>query len=82
MRISKGIVWNLLPLALLVTVLSVGCKDHQIYHDPYYEDDHPVATEQRYYNQWEQETHREHQDLSKRTQDEQKQYWDWRHRRH
>ena len=30
------------------------------------------------YNQWEKETNRPHQDLNKRSPDEQKQYSDWR----
>ena len=34
------------------------------------------------YTQWEHETHRNHQDLNKRSPDEQKQYSDWRSNHH
>lgn len=67
---------------LAVVMLSAGCRDRGVYHDPYYHDDHPASTEEPYYNRWEKETQRSHQDLNKRSQDEQKQYWDWRHRPH
>lgn len=73
---------SLVLVALIVTILSAGCRDRGAYHDPYYHDDHPVASEQPIYNRWEQETHRTHLDLNKRSQDEQKQYWDWRHNQH
>jgi hypothetical protein len=33
-----------------------------------------------YYNRWEQETHREHVELARRTADEQREYQDWRRR--
>jgi hypothetical protein len=33
-----------------------------------------------YYSQWETETHREHKDFKGRNKDEQKEYWNWRHR--
>lgn len=32
------------------------------------------------YNRWEQQTHRQHVDLDKRSADEQKEYRDWRQR--
>ena len=63
-------------------VLLTGCRDRGSYHDPYYHDDHPRASEQPYYDRWEQETHREHKELNQRDHEEQKQYWDWRHRQH
>jgi hypothetical protein len=34
-----------------------------------------------YYNQWEHDTHREHSDLNKRSEAEQKEYSDWRRSR-
>lgn len=82
MLISKNVVCHMLPFVLLLVVLNTGCRDHRAYHDPYYQDDHPISTEQPYYDRWEKETQRAHQDLTKRSQDEQKQYWDWRHRQH
>lgn len=70
----------LFAIVLACGVFS-GCRDRD-YHDPYYHDNHPRASEQPYYNHWEQETHREHKELNQRSQAEQKQYWDWRHRQH
>lgn len=67
-------------MGLAVILSSAGCRDRGDYHDPYYNDDHPRAAEQPYYNRWEQETHRQHEDLDRRSQDEQKQYYQWRHR--
>ena len=33
-----------------------------------------------YYQNWEGETHREHRDFRRRNSEEQKEYWDWRHK--
>jgi hypothetical protein len=67
--------------AVLAAALSVpaltGCA-HRVY-DPYYHDYHAWAGEESYYSQWEHDTHRDHVDFNKRSADEQKQYWDWRH---
>jgi len=32
-----------------------------------------------FYAQWERDTHRDHRDFRKRNDDEQKEYWKWRH---
>jgi hypothetical protein len=54
------------PLLLAVVITSpaliTGCR----------------SQETVYYNQWEHDTHREHRDLNKRTDSEQKEYSDWR----
>ena len=54
------------PLLLAVAITSpaviTGCR----------------SQETVYYNQWEHDTHREHRDLNKRTDSEQKEYSDWR----
>lgn len=82
MRFSK-ISGPFLCAAVLASTLLVGaCRDRGVYHDPYYHDDHPAATEEPNYQRWEQDTHRTHVDLEKRNQEEQKQYWDWRHQQH
>jgi hypothetical protein len=70
----------LLVAAMAAVVPTVGCTVHAGYYDPYYHDYHPVNGEVVYYNQWETETHREHRDLKQRNKDEQKEYWDWRHK--
>ena len=52
-----------LAAAMASTVVMVGCR--------------PQETVQ--YTQWEHDTHRDHQDLNKRSPDERKQYSDWQH---
>jgi hypothetical protein len=68
-----------LTAAMATAVLTTGCAVHA-YYDPYYHDSHPVAGEVTFYSQWETETHREHKDFNKRSKEEQKEYWDWRHK--
>ena len=57
---------KLTPLLFAVVIASplflAGCQDR----------------EAAYYNRWEQETHREHVDLNRRTAEEQKAYQEWR----
>jgi hypothetical protein len=39
----------------------------------------PRYNEVVYYQQWETDTHRDHRDFRRRKDDEQKEYWTWRH---
>jgi hypothetical protein len=58
-----------------------GCAVHARVYDPYYHDYHPWNHDEIvYYQNWERETHREHRDFRRRNSDEQKEYWDWRHK--
>jgi hypothetical protein len=52
----------LLAVAITSPVVTTGCR----------------SQETVYYNQWEHDTHREHNDLSKRSEAEKKEYSDWR----
>jgi hypothetical protein len=70
----------LFAAAIAITTITTGCREHATYYDPYYRDYHPINGEVVYYSQWEHETHRDHVDLKKRNKDEQKEYWDWRHK--
>ncbi len=70
----------LLAATFAVAAFATGCTVHAGYYDPYYHDYHPVNGEVVYYQQWENETHRQHVDLNKRNKSEQKEYWDWRHK--
>jgi hypothetical protein len=70
----------LLVAATAAVLWTSGCTVHAGYYDPYYHDYHPVQGEVVYYGQWETETHREHKELKQRNKDEQKEYWDWRHK--
>lgn len=70
--------------ALAAPVVTAGCAarvetGYGVY-DPYYNGyrdwDHDDVV---YYQQWETDTHRHHEDFRKRDQKDQKEYWDWRH---
>lgn len=84
----RSIFLRYLPSLLLTTsftipILCGGCAVHaRVYDDPYYHDRHDWGAEQPYYSRWEAETHREHRDFDKRSDDEKKEYWDWRHNQH
>jgi hypothetical protein len=72
----------LLAAVLASPVLISGCAAHAGYrvYDPYYSDYHVWNHDEIvYYQQWEVETHRRHRDFDKRSADEQKEYWTWRH---
>jgi hypothetical protein len=60
-------------------LFTTGCAVHARVYDPYHRDYHGWAGETVYYNQWEHDTHRQHEDFNKRNRDDQKAYWDWRH---
>jgi len=80
MRLSIG---NFAPLllaaALISPALTTGCAVHARVYDPDHGDYHVWAGETVYYNQWEHDTHRDHRDFNKRSKEEQKEYWNWRH---
>jgi hypothetical protein len=54
---------------LAISALTTGCQSQ------------PQTDETVIYKQWEGETHRDHKDLEQRTQDERKEYQDWRQKR-
>jgi len=83
MSLKNHLTSGLLALALLSPVIISGCAARGSYtvYDPYYRDNHVWDNnEVVYYQRWETETHRDHRDFKKRNADEQKQYWDWRHK--
>ncbi len=65
----------LLAVAIASPVAITGCQQ-QPQQTPQQTDETVI------YTQWEHETHRDHQDLNKRSPDEQKQYADWRSTHH
>ncbi len=71
-----------LALLTFAAGLAVGCTVHAGYYDPYYHDRHPWGGETVYYQHWENDTHRHHEDFKKRSREEQREYWDWRHHQH
>jgi hypothetical protein len=78
-RLFRKLTPLVLAVALTSPIAMTGCADHTRVYDPYYNDYHVWTGETVYYNQWEHDTHRDHRDFNKRSKDEQKQYWDWRH---
>lgn len=75
----KSFATILLAAAIASPVLLAGCSAHVRVYDPYYHDYHPWGGEVVYYNQWEHDTHRDHEDFNHRNAGDQKAYWDWRH---
>jgi len=80
----RSLLRKIAPLVLAAVFVSplavTGCAAHVRVYDPYYHDYHNWDHETVYYNQWEVQTHRTHEDFNKRTPAEQKEYWDWRHK--
>ncbi len=69
-----------LAMALAGPVLISGCAEHPRYYDAYYTDYHTWNHgEVVYYNRWEHDSHRDHEDFAKRSEDEKKEYYTWRH---
>lgn len=70
---------------LLGTMMfATGCTVHAhagYYYDPYDQRYYAPADEDTFVVQWENETHRRHQDFRDRKKAEQKEYWDWRHKK-
>jgi len=66
--------------ALTTPALVTGCMHHHDYDRDEYAQRQYVWTEAEvpYYNQWENDTRREHRDWNQRSAEEQRQYWDWR----
>jgi len=75
----KSFATLLLAAAIGAPALVTGCAVHARVYDPYYHDYHGWNGEVVYYNQWEHDTHRDHRDFDKRSDEEKKDYWDWRH---
>ena len=82
---------NFSPALLALTVASplilAGCgarvETGYRVHDGYYNDDHVWDNnEVVFYSRWEGDTHRDHKDFRKRSADEQKEYYTWRHNQH
>lgn len=72
---------TLLAAVLASPVIISGCGGHPYrVYDPYYNGYRDWNhNENVYYKQWENETHRQHQEFRKRSDADQKEYWDWRH---
>lgn len=61
-------------------VVFSGCAAHARYYDDEYHDYHPWNHDEVvYYQRWEVDTHREHRDFDRRSDEEKREYWKWRH---
>jgi hypothetical protein len=81
-RVRSCVISLLLSAAMVVPALTLGCSGN---HDRVYDADHGDYhtwnnSETVYYQQWETENHYDHKDFKVRSKDEQKQYFDWRHK--
>jgi hypothetical protein len=81
-RVHPYFILLLLSAAMVVPALTLGCSGN---HDRVYDADHGDYhtwnnNETVYYQQWETENHYDHEDFKVRSNDEQKQYFDWRHK--
>jgi hypothetical protein len=82
--LSHTFAWLLMATLLAVPAMVGGCAARVSAgyrpYDPYYNDYHTWDNnEVVFYSQWEHDTHRDHRDFRKRSADEQKEYWTWRH---
>jgi len=66
-------------LSLGAAALTSGCTVHARVYDSYDHQYRAWAPETTYYVQWEQETHRSHEDFNKRSNADKDAYWKWRH---
>jgi len=86
MLIRKHFRSLLVATALVLPAITAGCAARVAVgyrtYDPYYTDYHVWDDHERvYYNQWAGETHRDaHRDFRKLKKNDQKEYWNWRHK--
>ena len=82
---SRSLTTFALTTALAAPLLTIGGCSARVSagdrsYDPYYNDYHTWDNhEVGFYTRWETNTHREHRDYRKRSADEQKEYWTYRH---
>jgi hypothetical protein len=83
-RLRPYFIQLLLSAAMVVPALTLGCGGGTHYYRAYDADHGDYHTwnsnETVYYQQWETGNHYDHKDFKARSKDEQKQYFDWRHK--
>lgn len=65
----------LFAAVLLLPILGTACAQRRVVYAW-------GPGEQPYYQRWEVETHRQHEDWDRRSKAEQKEYWNWRKNHH
>jgi hypothetical protein len=69
-----------LAAVMISPVVIEGCATHARVYDAEYHDYHVWDDREAvYYQRWEVETHREHRDFDRRSDEEKREYWKWRH---
>lgn len=82
-RIRRRLGGFVLLAALAVPVATTGCASRSRYYDPYYRDYHRWdRREDRAYHRYEAERHERERAFSRRSPEEQREYWRWRHEHH
>jgi hypothetical protein len=82
MRLNHRMIALMLSATALVSASAMtGCASSGLYYDSHVRDyrrwNHG---EDRYYLQWENQTHRGHVPFQRRSAGDQRAYWGWRHR--
>lgn len=82
LRLRHKLVTPLIIVALGTATIGMNaCSGHRVY-DPYYGDYHRWnGSEDGFYRQWEGESRLSHVDFGRRPAEQQKAYYDWRHKR-
>lgn len=70
-----------LTATLAAPAVISGCAA-RVYDYQYRDYHHWDGRERGYYEEWEDRTHRRHEDYDRRDRDEQREYWQWRNRQH
>ena len=69
-----------LSAAMLAPLLTIGCAARGRYYDSYHNDYHRWNRgEDREYREWLRERHYEYRDFNRLDNDQQRDYWNWRH---
>jgi hypothetical protein len=80
MRLNHGMIALMLSAAALASPM-LGCAGEALVYDPYGRDYHRWdRDDDRFYRRWEIATDRGHMDFQRRSPEDQRAYWGWRHR--
>ena len=82
MRLNHRVIAVMLSATVLAPVSAItACAGGGTTYDPYrYDYRRWNHDEDRFYQEWEIETHRHHLDFNRRSAGDQRAYWSWRHR--
>jgi hypothetical protein len=81
MRLNRGMIALMLSATALASVSAMtGCAGGAIVYDGYRHDYHRWdRDEDGFYRRWEIGTHRNHMNFERRSPEERRAYWGWRH---